>query len=66
MALRTEPAWVKELKAELARPYTPDELARLQEWDRTIRELNAGRTWPPGMFQRLLDLAEDEDEARAT
>ena len=65
MALHTEPVWVKELKAELARPYTPDEMTRLQEWDRTIRELNTGRTWPPGTFQRLLDLAEAEDEARA-
>ena len=65
MALHTEPAWVRELKAELARPYTTEEVARLQEWDRTIRELNIGRTWPPGTFERLLDLAEAEDEGRA-
>ncbi len=32
MALHTEPAWVRELKAELARPYTTEEIARLQEW----------------------------------
>lgn len=65
MALHTEPAWVKEHKAKLARPYTPDEMTRLQAWDRAICELDTGRTWPPGTFQRLLDLAEAEDEGRA-
>ncbi len=65
MALHTEPAWVKELKAELTRPYTPEETSHLQEWDRMIRELNTGRSWPPGTFERLLDLAEAEDEGRA-
>jgi len=26
-----------------------------------IEKLNAGKSWPPGTFQRLLDLADEED-----
>ncbi len=61
MARETRPAWVVELKRTLARPYTPEELARLREWDARIERLNAGRSWPPGTFQRLLDLVRAED-----
>jgi hypothetical protein len=58
----TRPAWVAELKRELARPYTPEELERARKAVQAIRRRNAEKPWPPGTFQRLLDLAQAEDE----
>ena len=63
MALETKPAWVLELRRKLSEPYTPEEMARIRQSVRTIRRLNAGKRWPAGAFQRLLDMAHAEDEA---
>lgn len=65
MAIQTEPAWVLELKKKLAQPYTEDEKARIRRSLEAADRINAGKTWPPGTFQRLLDMAraEDEDES---
>ena len=59
----TKPAWVAQLKRELAQPYTPEELARARKAVQAIRRRNIEKPWPPGTFQRLLDLAHAEDEA---
>jgi hypothetical protein len=64
MATETKPAWVKEVREKLARPYTPEERARIRESFEVIDRLNAGKTWPPGAFQQLLDLADQEDADR--
>jgi hypothetical protein len=61
--LVTRPAWVAELKRDLARPYTAQEMAQAQKAVHAIRRRNAEKPWPPGTFQRLLDLAHAEDEA---
>ncbi len=67
MALETKPAtrlaWLASLKQELARPYTPEQLTQARKAVRAIRRRNAENPWPPGTFQRLLDLAHAEDEA---
>ena len=64
MALETKPVWALDLKKTLSRPYTADEMARLQDWGERIKRINDDRVWPPGTFQRLLDLAHAEDAAR--
>lgn len=64
MALETQPAWSVALKDMLAQPPSPDELVRLRAWVQRVRALNAGQTWEPGTFQRLLDRARAEDAAR--
>ena len=58
----TTPAWVAELKKQLAQPYTPGELARARKPVHAIRRRNAERLWSRGTFQRLLELAYTEDE----
>ena len=62
MALDTKPAWVLELKKKLEQPYTPEELERMRRSFAAIDRLNAGKVWPKGTFQRLLDLAQAEDK----
>jgi hypothetical protein len=62
MALDTKPAWVLELKKKLEQPYTPEEMERIRQSVRTIERLNAGKRWPRGTFQHLLDMAKAEDD----
>ncbi len=62
-AVHTKPAWVREVKARLARPRRPEEQARIEWSIREIERLHAGTTWPPGTVERLLELAHQEDEA---
>ncbi|MGH2369673.1 MAG: hypothetical protein ACRDI2_15925, partial [Chloroflexota bacterium] len=62
MALETKPAWVQELKKQLEQPYTEEEMQRIRESFEIVDRINAGKTWPPGTFQRLLDMAHAEDE----
>jgi hypothetical protein len=64
MALESKPAWVVQLKERLSRPYSAEERERLRDWTQRIERFNAGRAWPPGTFQRLLDLARVEDAQR--
>jgi hypothetical protein len=64
VALETKPAWAVELETTLAQPYSHDELERLHAWARRIEQVNAGKVWPAGAFQRLLDLARAEDSQR--
>jgi hypothetical protein len=61
MALEAKPAWALKLKESLSQPYTADELARLQAWAKRLKRLNDGKSWPPGTFLRLMDLARTED-----
>ena len=63
MALETKPTWARELKERLSRPYTDEELRRIRQSFAAIDRLNAGQSWPPGTYQRLLDLADAEDAA---
>ena len=62
MALHTEPAWVKQHKTKSELPLTDKELELRRAWDQRVRELHAGGPLPPGTFQRLLDLADAEDD----
>lgn len=61
MALETKPAWMLELKKQLEQPYTPEELERIRLSFETVDRLNAGKTWPPGTYERLLEMARAED-----
>lgn len=64
MATKTKPAWVEEIERQAAQPYTPDELARIRAWVETVERINAGKRWPPGTLQALLDKARAEDDER--
>jgi hypothetical protein len=56
------PVWLVELRATLERPYTPEELEQIRESFEAADRINAGKQWPSGTFQHLLDLAHAEDE----
>ncbi len=62
MAIEREPAWLVELRKALTRPYTPEERERIRRSFEEADRINAGKAWPPGTFQHLLDLAHAEDE----
>ena len=63
MITETKPAWVEELRKKLAQPPTPAELERRREAVEEIDRLNRERPLPPGTFERLFDLADEEDRA---
>ncbi len=63
MATETKPAWVRELRQNLTQPRTPERQARIDTAIARLQALNAGKTWPAGASQRLMDLADQEDAA---
>ena len=60
----TEPAWVKAVKEKLQQPYTEEERERIRFWMETVKRINAGKRWPKGTLQALLDEAHQEDIER--
>ncbi len=64
MTTETKPAWVAELRRKLVFPLTPEELVARRRAAAEIERLAREEPLPPGTYERLLDLAYEEDVAR--